>query len=326
MDHSEVVIVRTITVFIPSSKCKPEDAFRKAVKEASDLAQALKQAILASNITVQTVRLSTPGPFAFGRIDQVLSAAKILDDCDADYCSLGVVDPTDKEFANADFYVRVVKQTERVALAACLTSLVGVNCTAVAEAAKAVPVIAQLDENGFANMRFAAFANVRSNGPFFPSSFSDRSSERTNSEFRVALGIQGATVLNKIVKTVNANIQQVCNALTHEIEAISANLIAICAPITPITIDFSTAPAPGAAHSVGNSLALLAGVQSFPGVGGLAVTARIADAIDKARFPKSGFCGIMLPICEDDGLANCSPCLSELLTCSSVCGTGLDVR
>jgi len=62
--------------------------------------------------------------------------------------------------------------------------------------------------------------------------------------------------------------------------------------------------------------------------GSLAAAAFLADAMDRARFPRAGFSGLMLPVLEDAALARRSAegllSAKDLLLFSAVCGAGLD--
>jgi len=63
--------------------------------------------------------------------------------------------------------------------------------------------------------------------------------------------------------------------------------------------------------------------------GSLFASAFLTDTLDRARFTRTGFNGLMLPVLEDSGLAqrasDGSLTVTDLLLCSAVCGTGLDV-
>jgi uncharacterized protein (UPF0210 family) len=60
----------------------------------------------------------------------------------------------------------------------------------------------------------------------------------------------------------------------------------------------------------------------------LFAAAFITEAIDRARFPRAGFSGLMLPVLEDVTLARRAAdgalSLNDLLLYSAVCGVGLD--
>lgn len=103
-------------------------------------------------------------------------------------------------------------------------------------------------------------------------------------------------------------------------------LVGICKKVdVDVKIDFSTAPLPQEGHGVGEPMRRLADVHTFPSAGGVTAVACVAAAIDAASFPRAGFCGIMLPVSEDPVLAAAPPRISDLMMCSAVCGTGLDV-
>src|ERR1041384_3312699 len=67
-------------------------------------------------------------------------------------------------------------------------------------------------------------------------------------------------------------------------------------------IDFSLAPFPDNAHSLGNAVEKL-GVPKIGLHGSLAAAAILTEAIDRAEFPHTGFSGFMQPILEDSVLA-----------------------
>jgi uncharacterized protein (UPF0210 family) len=92
-------------------------------------------------------------------------------------------------------------------------------------------------------------------------------------------------------------------------------------------IDFSLAPFPEPEKSIGAALEGLSG-QVLGSAGTLAAAAVLTDAIDRAQFPRCGYCGLMLPVLEDTVLAarvaEGRLRIGELLQWSAVCGTGLD--
>jgi uncharacterized protein (UPF0210 family) len=92
-------------------------------------------------------------------------------------------------------------------------------------------------------------------------------------------------------------------------------------------IDFSLAPFPEEQRSLGAAFERL-GVPAVGLHGSLAAAAFLADAMDRARFPRTGFSGLMLPVLEDAALARRSAegflSAKDLLLFSAVCGAGLD--
>ena len=92
-------------------------------------------------------------------------------------------------------------------------------------------------------------------------------------------------------------------------------------------IDFSLAPFPDDAHSLGNAVEKI-GVPKIGRHGSLAAAAILAEAIDRADFPHTGFSGFMQPVLEDSVLAKRAAegmlTIKDALLYSAVCGTGLD--
>src|SRR6266540_2003888 len=92
-------------------------------------------------------------------------------------------------------------------------------------------------------------------------------------------------------------------------------------------IDFSLAPFPDDAHSLGNAVETM-GVPKIGGHGSLAAAAILTEAIDRANFPHTGFSGFMQPVLEDSILAKRAAegtlTKKDALLYSAVCGTGLD--
>ncbi len=90
-------------------------------------------------------------------------------------------------------------------------------------------------------------------------------------------------------------------------------------------LDISPAPGPGT--SIAYAIERC-GLGRFGEPGTLAVAAQITAALKETRLHTCGYCGLMLPVLEDVGLAERNDQgllrLSTLLSYSAVCGTGLD--
>ena len=92
-------------------------------------------------------------------------------------------------------------------------------------------------------------------------------------------------------------------------------------------IDFSLAPFPDDAHSLGGAVEAM-GVTKIGLHGSLAAAAILTEAVDRADFPHTGFSGFMQPVLEDSILAKRAAegvlTVKDALLYSAVCGTGLD--
>jgi uncharacterized protein (UPF0210 family) len=90
-------------------------------------------------------------------------------------------------------------------------------------------------------------------------------------------------------------------------------------------IDFSLAPFPDQARSIAAAIESL-GVDVFGGSGTVFATAFLTQAIRQANIPHTGFSGVMLPVLEDEILAQRAAegrfSVNDLLLYSAVCGTG----
>jgi uncharacterized protein (UPF0210 family) len=82
--------------------------------------------------------------------------------------------------------------------------------------------------------------------------------------------------------------------------------------------------------SVAGALEELDEIVEFGGVGSIAAAAAITTAIQAIPLKRTGYCGLMLPVCEDRrlaALAKESPSavsINTLMSISSVCGVGID--
>ena len=89
-----------------------------------------------------------------------------------------------------------------------------------------------------------------------------------------------------------------------------------------------TSPAPLGSVSIGAAIETLSG-SAFGDAGTLDACATLTSAIKALPVRACGYCGLMLPVLEDDVLAARASegrfGVRELLLYSSVCGTGLDV-
>ena len=92
-------------------------------------------------------------------------------------------------------------------------------------------------------------------------------------------------------------------------------------------LDTSVVPSLQPEESI--TLAFKARGIEFGAPGTLALCGVITSAVKSSSVPKVGYCGIMLPVMEDVGLAKASDQnrfgIIDLLAYSSVCGVGLDM-
>ncbi len=202
----------------------------------------------------------------------------------------------------------------------------GISLPAIRSCAEVMVRNATVMPDGFANLRFAAIANVPPGGPFFPSAYHD--SEQPT----FALAMECADLAVEAFENA-ASIEEGRNALIAELENHGRKLAAAAEPLKYQFsikfggIDFSLAPFPKESQSLGAAMERI-GVPKVGLHSSLTAAAILTESIDRADFPRAGFCGFMAPVLEDATFskraAEGALSVKDLLMYSAVCGTGLD--
>jgi hypothetical protein len=182
-----------------------------------------------------------------------------------------------------------------------------------------------LEQNGFANLQFAALANVRPGAPFLPAAYHDSDEPAfaiaTEAADLAVQAFENATSLEAGRNALIAEITKHGQAISQISNSLISNSLKFGG------IDFSLAPFPDDAHSLGNAVEKM-GVPKIGQHGPLAAAAILTEAIDRADFPHVGFSGFMQPVLEDSVLAKRAAegtlTIKDALLYSAVCGTGLD--
>jgi hypothetical protein len=167
--------IRSITYF-----CNPTYPLdEKVLQKAGDFLARARTAYETAGYEVQTVRLATiPFPELLGEenlsklpeltsdIDTIAQALKI------GYVSLGPALPelprSYEVLPDAIFVSKNVFFSGKMA-----DTTRGVNIAAVRACAEVIAKCASIEPNGFANLQFAALANVNAGAPFFPAAYHD---------------------------------------------------------------------------------------------------------------------------------------------------------
>jgi uncharacterized protein (UPF0210 family) len=214
----------------------------------------------------------------------------------------------------------------------------GIDLAAIRACAEVIVRCGDIEPNGFANLQFAALANVDSGSPFLPAAYHDgdepafaiatESADLAVQAFEHAKTLEDGrnTLISEITKHGQA-IRRIGQDLTQS--PIPDEREASLWDQFPkfLGIDFSFAPFPDPSHSLGHAVEQM-GVPKIGLHGSLAAAAILTEAIDRADFPRTGFSGFMQPILEDSTLAQRAAegmlTLKDVLLYSAVCGTGLD--
>ncbi len=296
------------------------------------LTAATSQRFQAAGYEVQSVRLATvPFPVMVPTCcdESAVILAQKLELRAAErgftYLSLG---PALPEYpASYALIPQMIAATRNVFFGGVMaTATDGISLPAVRACAEVIHSAARISPDGFANLRFSALANVPPGGPFFPAGHASGD----HAAFALALECADLAV-NAFSRA--ATLETARQTLLAELEGHTAALTEIAAGLAAeyetlfSGFDVSLAPYPEDAISLGNALEKL-GVPALGLAGSLGAAAFVADALDRGRWPRAGFNGLMLPVLEDSVLArrtlDGTLSIKDLLIFSAVCGTGLD--
>ena len=317
--------IRSITVFLNPRWPISELSLQKA----GIFAQHAQEVLQNAGYEVQTIRLATPpfhtflGPEDY---DQAVTTLGFLAHSEGfEYVSLGPA-ATDQPETYAAI-PRMLPKSSNIFLSGHLTTPDGqISLPAVRACAEVIHQTAPLEKGGFANLRFAALANVPPWAPFFPAAY------HLGKTPAFALALEGADLavdafggatslaeararLIRVVQEHATVLQEKCDYLAELYKFEFKGL------------DFTLAPFPTEGQSIGTALENL-GLPAFGFSGSLAASAFLTDTLDRVAFKRTGFNGLMLPLLEDATLAQRGAegtlTLTDLLLYSAVCGTGLD--
>ncbi len=324
--------IRSITYFINPGW--PLD--KGALDQAAAFISIARPSFERAGYEVQTARLATP-PFPRllpdCRPKTVLQFAQELEKAASqvgfEYISIGPAVPEILESYQA--ITTVITGTENTFAAGVMASRkVGISLQAVRACANIIKQLSPQDPTGFANLYFAALANVPAGTPFLPAAYHDGSppvfaiateaADLAVTAFSDASSLsESRGVLTGLLESNGRKISSIANSILNTV--VSPNGLRFGG------IDFSLAPFPEINLSLGTGIERL-GVPYVGKFGSLAAAAVIADTIDKADFAHTGFSGMILPVLEDATLAarvaEGTLTVKDLLLYSAVCGTGLD--
>jgi uncharacterized protein (UPF0210 family) len=289
-----------------------------------------------AGMELQTVRIAAPSlpqVLADGGPTHATAYARELEsrcqDAGIDYCAVGMV-PAAEEDADLGF-IDVIPDILAGTTVAFTSVLVasretGIHLAGIRRAAEAIAAVSTIEPSGFGNLRLAVLANCDAGSPFFPASYHDgqgaafavatESADLAVDSFARATTVaQARQQLRRAVEDAGERIEALCHILAAEYGFRFGG------------IDFSLAPYPETARSIGHAVEQL-GIDAFGSSGTLFATALITRVLREARYTRCGFSGVMYPVLEDLTMARRSAeslyGLDSLLLYSAVCGTGLD--
>lgn len=320
--------IRSITYF-----CNPGYPLKEnALREAGDFLSKAKSAYEAAGYEVQTVRVAT---VSFAKllgekhVDELPKYAEqftnVMKQNGVSYAALG---PALPELPRSYQVIpEAIAASNGVFFSGVMEDAQTIHMAQVRACAEIIVKCAPIDPNGFANLHFTALANVGANAPFFPGAY------HTSDQPAFGIAVECADLAVEAFErrqTIDDGRQWLIAEFTkhgHAITKAAQSLITNSQSLTFKGIDFSLAPFPDDAHSLGKAVENM-GVPRIGLHGSLAAAAILTDAIERADFPHIGFNGFMQPILEDSILAKRAAegvlTVKDALLYSAVCGTGLD--
>jgi uncharacterized protein (UPF0210 family) len=320
--------IRSITYFLNPGWPLVE----KKLQAASNFLVQARSAYESVGYDVQTLRLATiPFPLLLGA-DRVAEAPKlarqlsvVIQKIGVSYAALGPALPDMP--GSYDIIPDAVAASDNIFFSAVMADAKGgISLQAVRACADVIVRCATIMPEGFANLRFAALANVAPGAPFFPAAY------HKGNVPSFALATEAADLAVSAFESPRS-VDDGRHSLVHALERNAKKLVRVADKLVREFkvkfggIDFSLAPYPEMTRSLGAAMENV-GVPRVGLHGSLAAAAILAEAVDRADFPHVGFSGLMLPVLEDALLAkNVAEkvlTVKDVLLYSAVCGTGLD--
>jgi len=320
--------IRSITYF-----CNPGYPIKeKVLREAGDFLSKAKAAYETAGYEVQTVRVATVSFVKMLGENHIAELPKYAETFSTAMREIGVsFAALGPALPEAPISYRVIPEaiaaSENIFFSGVMADAQTIHMAQVKACAEIIVRNAPIDPNGFANLHFTALANVGANAPFFPGAY------HTSDQPAFGIAVECADLAVQAFEgrqTIDDGRQWLIAEFTKHGQAITnvaQSLITNYQLLTFKGIDFSLAPFPDDAHSLGGAVENM-GVAKIGLHGSLAAAAILTDAIERADFPHVGFNGFMQPILEDSILAKRSAegvlTVKDALMYSAVCGTGLD--
>lgn len=338
----------------------------KLEETAKALETAQKRLEEVGNYEIQTVRVAT-NPFPEyligtnnpGVVDDAIvdKRLKLLDDCfekhGIGFVSLGPACTPE----TLEVCTKIVDCSGRFSCSVQLSSNDVALAKASAETVLRNSKLGNPDDGGLANFRFCV-ANLGPYVPFFPAAKAATEPDDKVFTIRFAIGLENGALLKDLLeKDASRTIAKILPPRTMTLfessfaegfakavrpiqeicQEVAKEGISSSAAMEYIGMDASFNPSLDEEGSVASAVEVLKEVpRGFGGVGTIAATAAMTTAVQKFLpsddegygIKLTGYNGLMLPLCEDQRLAELANegklRITDLLNVSSVCGVGID--
>lgn len=246
---------------------------------------------------------------------------KICKENDVSFLGIGYSDNTEHISLLKDINL----SSDIISASSMITKGKSIDYGKISVSSRLIKEISLNEINGNGNFRFAAIANCPPGIPFFPSAYHE-------GETGFGIGLESADILMKAfslssdLQDARKNFKNIYEEELKKIEEISRKLEADNS-IKYMGIDASINPSLQENGSIAFAFEKLC-TGKFGSSRTLSIAAMVTSVIREMDVKLCGYSGLMLPICEDIGLAKRSDerafGINDLLLFSSVCGCGLD--
>lgn len=365
--YEKLFRVRTITAFVHLTESDfVSSALEFKIQRCSKFLSTFRSTLTAHGYEVQTVRVAT-NPFGQYLIQSELESRleqldSLLAKHDIQLCALGSA----KSPTEITSCPNIIAKSARLSCSATIEANDVLTARAIADCilhiSRLTSSSGQNLDGGIGNFRFCAATGSCSTThiPFFPAATAVGLTNKQGGDtmdpshsYAFALGLENGPLAYHLLRQCQsiANIPTVflegMTAALQPLEELCTSVHANTEDWTYLGIDTSLNPAldhvddgsnpdDNMKHgSVAAAVETLDEVAVFGGAGTVAAAAAITIALQTLPgITKTGYCGFMLPVCEDLRLAelassssaNAKPPLriSNLLSISAVCGVGVD--
>jgi len=317
--------IRTITTGISLYSTQEIEKIR----QASEFNQQAKLMISEQGYEVQTTRIATNSweEYLYGLskseiINEVKRIEEVCQNLNISFFSLGYASKPETIALIPD----IIKNTSILYTSSKIGDRTsGINFENARESAKVKARISQETQHGYGNFHFCALANCQSGIPFFPASYHE-------GETSFAIGLELCDLVMQAfddaddILDAEEKLKLILDKELIKIEA-KARTISAKYAIEYKGIDTSLAPSLGKEESIAFAYEKLLNGK-FGHQGTLAISGMLTRVLKSVSVKTCGYSGLMLPVCEDVGLAaranEQTYNITNLLAYSAVCGCGLD--
>ncbi len=314
-----ILKIRTLTFFFPFEKATLQNSF----DIFNCLQKAAHKLLLENSIEIQTFRIAT-NVFASASNDKVIEFSEELEQIcknrEISFCSLGMA----LEKSKIEKIPKILEKTSSIFCSAFLGDSQNGLSDTIETIAEVIKKNSHIHPQGLANFRFAAMSNPVLT-PFFPVASAEKKTG-------FAIGFENSEMLFRAFQKKNSleSFQtKLAVMLQNEYSKIEKIMFRISeeSGIHYFGMDTSINPSVTNQESIAFAFEKFLNVQ-FGEAGTLAVASAITSVLKNVAVKRIGYCGLMLPVLEDYGLAEYAKenrlNISKLLLFSSVCGTGID--